>query len=138
MDDQAARDRADFASGIVIDSAMFVHSSYGPGLLESPYKAFLARELRLRGLAVRTEVGVPVTYRGLTADFGFRLDLLVEDALIVEIKTVKALAPIHHAQLLSYLRLTGHRVGLLLNFHAERLRDGLKRIVEDRSWEPPR
>lgn len=137
MDDQAARDRADFASGIVIDAAMFVHSACGPGLLEGPYRVFLAEELRLRGLGVRTEVGVPVTYRGVRVDFGFRLDLLVEDALIVELKTVRALAPVHHAQLLSYLRLTGHRIGLLLNFHAERLRDGLKRVVDDRSWELP-
>lgn len=84
-----------------------------------------------------TPVGVPVTYRGQTLDFGFRLDLLVEDALIVEIKTVRALAPIHHARLLSYLRLTGHRIGLLVNFHAVRLKDGLKRIVDDRDWQMP-
>ena len=138
MDDQAARDRADVASGIVVSAAMYIHSCCGPGLLEAPYKAFLARELRLRGLDVRTEVEVPVTFRGLKVDFGFRLDLLVEEALVVELKTVRALAPVHHAQLLSYLRLSGHRIGILLNFHSARLKDGLRRVVDDAPWELPR
>ncbi|HEU5173613.1 MAG TPA: GxxExxY protein [Gemmatimonadaceae bacterium] len=137
MDDHATRDRADLASGIVVDAAIFIHSRYGPGLVESAYKAFLAHELRLRGLTVRTEVDIPVTYRGVKVELGLRLDMLVEEALIVELKTVSALAPIHHAQLLSYLRLSGHRIGLLLNFHAVRLRDGLRRLVNDEPWDPP-
>ena len=137
MDDQEARNRAELASAIVIDAAMFVHTRCGPGLMESAYKAFLARELRLRGLTVRTEVEIPVTYRGLKVELGLRVDMLVDEALVVELKTVRALAPIHHAQLLSYLRLSGHRIGLLLNFHAARLRDGLRRIVNDKPWEVP-
>lgn len=138
MDDQATRDRADFASGIVITAAMFIHSRCGPGLLESAYKAFLARELRLRGLDVRTEVTIPVTYRGERVELGLRMDMLVDDALVVELKTVSALLPVHRAQVLSYLRFSGHRIGLLLNFHAGRLREGIARIVNDAPWELPR
>lgn len=137
MDNQETRDRAQLAAAIVVDAAMFIHSKVGPGLLESAYKAFLAHELRLRGLTVRTEVEIPVTYRGMKLDLALRVDMLVDEALIVELKTVSALAPIHHAQLLSYLRLSGHRIGLLLNFHALRMRDGLRRLVNDSPWEMP-
>jgi len=138
MDDQRARDRAGLASSIVIDAAIFIHTRCGPGLLEGAYRAFLTHELRLRGLTVRSEVDVPVTYRGSKLELAFRLDLLVEEALVVELKAVKALAPIHHAQLLSYLRLSGHRMGLLINFHVPRLRDGIRRLVDDEPWEVPR
>ena len=80
---------------------------------------------------------IPVTYRGVKVELGLRVDMLVDEALVVELKTVRALAPIHHAQLLSYLRLSGHRIGLLLNFHTARLRDGLRRLVNDEPWELP-
>ena len=137
MGDQSGCDRAELTSGVVIDAAMFVHSCVGPGLLESAYEAFLARELHLRGMGVRTQVEFPVVYRSLKIDIGFRLDMLVEDALVVELKCVGALAQIHRAQLLSYLRLSGHRVGLLINFHALHLRDGIKRVVDDGQWRLP-
>lgn len=137
MDDELARDRAQFASGIVVDAAMFVHSRCGPGLLESAYKVFLARELHLRGLHVQTEVPLPVTYRGAKVELGFRFDMLVDDALVVELKTVPSIARIHRAQVLSYLRLSGHRIGLLLNFQAPHLRDGIERFVNDEPWELP-
>src|SRR5690349_16740795 len=101
----------------VVDSALRVHSALGPGLLESAYEACLAHELRRRGLAVRQQCELPVVYHGVRVGVGYRLDLLVEDAVVVELKTVAKLLPIHEAQLLSYLRLSGKKVGFLLNFH---------------------
>lgn len=118
-------------SGAVVDAAMRVHSALGPGLLESAYAACLAHELRQRGLKVMCEVPLPVVYDGIKLDAGYRLDMLVEDAVIVELKAVEALAPIHQAQLLSYLKLSGKRVGLLINFHVLHLKDGIKRLVND-------
>lgn len=116
-------------SGAVVDAAMRVHSVLGPGLLESAYEACLAHELRARGVNVTTQVGLPVVYEGARLDLGYRIDLLVEDAVIVEVKAVEALAPIHEAQLLSYLRLSGKRVGLLINFNVLHLKDGIKRMI---------
>jgi GxxExxY protein len=118
-------------SGHVVDAAMRVHSVLGPGVLESAYEACLAHELRSRGLTVRCQVPLPVLYEGASIELGYRLDLLVEDVVIVELKTVSKLLPIHHAQLLSYLRLSRRPVGLLINFHVPRLRDGIRRIVND-------
>lgn len=108
---------------------MTVHTALGPGLLESAYVACLAYELRSRGRTVLTEMPLPVLYRGVRIDVGYRLDLLVEDTVVVETKAVTKLQPIHDAQLLSYLRLSGHRVGLLINFHVRFLKDGIRRIV---------
>jgi len=116
-------------SGIVVDAAMTVHSALGPGLLESAYEACLAYELRKRGLRVLSQVTVPVVYDGVQIDAGYRVDLLVEDAVIVELKAVAKLLPIHEAQVLSYLKLSGHRVGLLINFNVPRLKDGIKRFA---------
>jgi GxxExxY protein len=116
-------------SGAVVDAAMKVHSALGPGLLESAYQACLAHELRTRGRRVRVQVPLPVVYEGIRVEVGYRLDLLVDDAVIVEAKAVARLLPIHDAQLLSYLRLSGHRVGLLINFHVPHLRDGIRRLV---------
>jgi len=110
-------------SGRVVDAALRVHSALGPGLLESAYEACLAHELRTRGLRVLTQVPLPVVYRGIRVEVGFRVDLLVEDTVVVELKAVAKLLPVHEAQLLSYLRLSGHYVGLLINFHASRLRE---------------
>jgi GxxExxY protein len=115
------------------DSSMTVHSALGPGLLESAYQACLAQELRLRGLFVETQVQVPVTYRGIRLDVGYRIDLIVERAVIVDLKAVKQLHPIHEAQLLSYLKLANHRLGFLIDFHVVHLRDGIKRMVNKRS-----
>jgi GxxExxY protein len=122
-------------SAAVINSAMRVHSILGPGLLESAYGACLAHELRTRGFRVETQVGLPVIYDGVKLDLGYRIDLLVDGLVIVEIKCVEAIHPVHEAQLISYLRLSGKNVGLLINFHVARLKDGIKRMVDGRDWE---
>ena len=119
----------DRCSGRVVDSAIAVHSALGPGLLESAYEACLAQELRARGLRVVTQVPLPVTYRGAQLEVGYRLDVVVDDAVVVEVKAAAKLLPIHEAQLLSYLRLSGYRLGLLINFHVPRLKDGIRRMV---------
>ncbi|HEV8496081.1 MAG TPA: GxxExxY protein [Gemmatimonadaceae bacterium] len=116
-------------SGQVVDAAMKVHSTLGPGLLERPYQLCTAHELRKRGLRARCHVALPIIYDDLHIEVGYRVDLLVEEAVIVELKSVAKLLPIHEAQLLSYLKLSGCRVGLLINFHVPRLRDGIKRMV---------
>jgi GxxExxY protein len=116
-------------SGIIVDAAMKVHSALGPGLLESAYEACLCHELRKRGTRCQIQVALPVVYDGQTVDLGYRIDLLVEDIVIVELKTVSALAPIHEAQIISYLRLSGKPIGLLINFHELHLKNGIRRFV---------
>ena len=120
---------ADEVSHGIIKAAMKVHSALGPGLLESAYAACLRHELIKRGLKVTSEVAVPVVYDGIKLDAGYKLDLLVEDTVVVELKAIKALAPIHQAQIISYLKLTGKPIGLLINFHSLHLKDGIKRFV---------
>ena len=115
----------------IIGAAIEVHKVVGPGLLESAYENCLAFELRERGMKVVTEVPLPVLYKNVRLDCGYRLDLLVEDEVIVEVKAVETLSAIHDAQLLSYLRLAHKQVGLLINFHSRMLKDGLKRVVND-------
>jgi GxxExxY protein len=117
-------------SKAVLDSAFAAHGELGPGLLESTYKACLGYELSKRGVRALAEVPVPVVYDGKRlADVGYRVDLLVENELIVEVKSVEAVAPVHTAQLLSYPRLSKRRLGLLLNFNVVHLRDGIYRRV---------
>jgi GxxExxY protein len=116
-------------TGQIIDAAMHVHTKLGPGLLESAYEACLAYELRKRGFKALTQVGLPVIYDEVQLDVGYRIDLLVEDEVIVELKAVDEIAPIHEAQLLSYLKLSGRKVGLLINFNVRRLKDGIHRRV---------
>jgi GxxExxY protein len=113
----------------VIGAAVRVHREVGPGLLESVYERCLCRELELRGIPYERQVAIPVRYRGEPVDCGFRLDLLIARSLIVEIKAVDKVHSIHRAQLLTYLRLTGTRIGLLINFNVEMLRHGVHRIV---------
>jgi GxxExxY protein len=113
----------------IIGAAMAVHKALGPGLLESAYEACLAFELAERELAVEQQKAMPVTYRGVKLDCGYRLDVLVEGRVIVELKTVDKLQPIHEAQLLSYLKLSGCQVGLLINFNVKVLRNGIRRLV---------
>jgi GxxExxY protein len=113
----------------IIGKAISIHRALGPGLLESVYQYFLAQELRKSGLRVEEQKPVAVEYDGETVEMGFRADMIVNGEVIVEIKAVQKLAPIHDAQLLSYLRLSGIEVGLLINFHAYRLRDGIKRLT---------
>lgn len=113
----------------VVDGAFSVHSALGPGLLESVYEVCLVHAIEKRGLHVRRQVPLPVHYDGIRLDAGLRLDILVEDCLIVELKAVEALAPVHKAQLMTYLRLTGMRLGLLINFNVPLIRDGIKRVA---------
>jgi GxxExxY protein len=115
----------------IIGAAMDVHRATGPGLLESAYEACLVFELRDRGLQVEQQKALPVVYRGVRLDCGYRLDLVVADSVIVEIKAVEKLTSVHEAQLLSYLRLANCRIGLLLNFHCTMLKHGIRRIVND-------
>lgn len=116
---------------IIIGAAIAVHRELGPGLLESAYQACLEFELVDRGLKVQRQKELPVVYRGLQLDCGYRLDLLVEDKIILELKSVDRLQPIHEAQVISYLKLSGCKLGLLINFNVRLLRDGIKRIAHN-------
>jgi GxxExxY protein len=115
----------------VLDAAFRVHNRLGPGLLESVYKAVLAYELAKGGLAPQVQAALPLRYDDQVFEVGFRADLIVNDLVIVEIKSVSALAPVHGKQLLTYLRLTGKRLGLLINFGEEHLKDGIKRVANN-------
>ena len=121
-------DERDAVSGAVIEAAIRVHQALGPGLLESVYEPCLVHELRKRDIGFVAGMRVPLIYDGVELDQFFRLDLLVADRLIVELKSVQELHPIHTAQVLTYLRLTGHRKALLMNFNVPRLVDGIRRI----------
>lgn len=116
-------------SGAVVDAALRVHSELGNGLLESVYEAALAHELAGRGFSVRRQVSIPVRYRDIRFDEGFRADLIVNDSVLIELKSVERFTEAHKKQLLTYLRLTGHRIGLLINFGAPLLRSGIHRVV---------
>jgi GxxExxY protein len=116
-------------SGEVIGAAIEVHRFFGPGLLESAYELALERELVLRGLSVERQKAVPLEYKGLALGDGFRIDLFVGGQLIVEVKAVENIQPIHEAQLLTYLRLTDTRLGLLINFNEKVIKEGVKRVV---------
>ena len=113
----------------LIGAAMKVHSAVGPGLLESAYEACLRYELEKRRFRVRKQVLLPLRYEDLALDAGYRVDLLVEDLVVVELKAIETVLPVHRAQLLSYLRLGGFRLGYLLNFNVAHMRDGITRIV---------
>lgn len=114
---------------IVIGAAMKVHSALGPGLLESAYEACLAHELVKSGVEVKKQISLPLVYDGVVLDIGYKLDLLINDSVIIELKSVEKFLPIHTAQLLSYLKLGNHRLGYLLNFNVVSMRDGIKRVV---------
>jgi len=117
-------------SGSVIDAAMEVHREFGPGLLERVYEASLARELELRGISSRRQVSAPVTYKGeILEEEAYKIDLLVEETVVIELKTVPVLLPIHEAQIHTYMRLSQKCLGLLINFNVPLLRDGIKRHV---------
>ncbi|MCL6545306.1 MAG: GxxExxY protein [Bryobacteraceae bacterium] len=113
----------------IIGAAVEVHRSLGPGLLESAYEHCLAHELALRGIPFERQVMLPVLYKGVNVDCGFRIDLLVDREVVVEVKAVEALHPLHQAQLLTYLKIGGWRVGLLINFNTRVLKDGIRRMV---------
>lgn len=116
---------------MVIGAAIAVHRELGPGLLESTYEACLAFEIADRGWAVERQKSLPVKYRGVKLDCGYRIDLLVQEKVIIEVKAVGRLDPIHEAQLLSYLKLSGCNVGLLINFNVKVLKNGIRRLVLD-------
>ena len=113
----------------IVGAAIEVHRRLGPGLLESAYQTCLCRELLIRGIGFQSQVPLLVQYRGLLLDCGYRLDIVVNDSIIIEVKAVRKVLPIHRAQVLTYLRLTKYRLGLLINFNVEVLRSGVYRII---------
>jgi len=125
------KNELDRVTAAVVDASIAIHRALGPGLLESAYEACLAFELRDRGWSVDQQVALPVEYRGVRLEVGYRLDLVVERCVVVELKSVDQLQPIHTAQLLSYLKLSGLRVGLLINFNVELLKNGIKRLANN-------
>jgi GxxExxY protein len=122
------KDNESDISRIVVDAAFKVHTTLGPGLLESAYEACLFHELLKRGLNVKRQVTLPVQYDDLHIDAGYRLDLIVEDCLIIELKSVEKLLPIRQAQMLTYLKLSNIKTGLLINFNVKLIKDGIKRL----------
>jgi len=125
----ANREHLNKITEIIIGAAIQVHRALGPGLLESAYESCLAYELRKRGLVVDQQKAVPLVYEEVKLECGYRMDLWVEHSIVVEIKSVEALAPIHEAQTLSYLRLSGSRLALLINFNVLVLRDGIRQFI---------
>jgi GxxExxY protein len=125
---------ANEVSHAIITAAMRVHTELGPGLLESTYTACLQYELGQAGIRSATQVGLPVVYRGVKLELGYRMDLVAEELVVVEIKSVDAVSPVHQAQLLSYLKLSGKSIGLLINFNVVHLKDGIRRFVNGTGW----
>jgi len=119
----------DLLTGKIIGFAIEVHRELGPGLLESAYEACLCCELKEAGVPFARQVPLPVKYKSVLLDCGYRMDVVVENRVILELKTAEKLVPVHEAQMLTYLRLSGIKVGLLMNFNSVALRDGLKRLV---------
>jgi GxxExxY protein len=113
----------------IVDAALTVHRALGPGLLESAYEACLAHELECRGHSVRKQVGLPVVYNSIQLDVGYRLDLIVDDDVVVEVKAIETLVPLYDAQLLTYLRLSRRRLGLLINFNVTLMKHGIRRLI---------
>jgi GxxExxY protein len=134
------KEKMDEITREIIGAAIEVHKAIGPGLLESSYEECLAYEMRLRGLSFQRQLPLPVVYKEVKLDCGYRLDFVVEDAVVVEVKAVDALQPIHKAQLLTYLRLGGWSVGLLINFNVAALKAGIQRVVHQYEGDgsPPR
>ena len=116
---------------IIVDAAFKVHTTLGPGLLETVYQAALGYELEKRGLRVVLERGIPAVYEEVRLELGFRADIIVENKVIIEVKSIEALAPVHGKILLTYLRLTDLRLGLLINFNVALIKDGIRRVVND-------
>ena len=119
----------DVAARQIVDSAFAVHTALGPGLLESVYERCLEYELKSRALDVACQVALPVIYRDVSIDAGFRIDMIVNDLVVVEIKAIEKLLPIHEAQLLTYLKLSDKHIGLLINFNTVRIKDGIRRLI---------
>ena len=113
----------------IVDVAFKIHTAYGPGLLESVYETIMAYELGKRGLQVRRQQPIPLIHETIRMEVGFRADLIVENKVVVEVKSIEAIAPVHKKQLLTYLRLTDKRLGLLINFNVELIKNGMARVV---------
>ena len=126
---QEVDEALDRLARMIVDAGLTVHKALGPGLLESAYEHCLAHELMTRGLALRRQVAAPIVYKGTKLDAGYRIDLLVEDKIIVEVKAIDALTRLHEAQVLTYLRLSGCRLGFLMNFNVELFKNGVRRLV---------
>lgn len=122
-------DREERIARAIVDAAYAVHSNLGPGLLESVYEVCFCHELGKRGLAYRRQVVVPIVYDGITFEEGLRLDVLVEESIICELKAVEVMLPVFTAQLLTYLKLTGKRLGFLINFNVPLIKEGIKRVI---------
>lgn len=116
---------------VIVDVAFQIHKQLGPGLLESVYEAITAHELQKRGLRIATQVPIPVKWDGITLEVGFRADIIVEGCVIVELKSVEQIAPVHKKQLLTYLKLTNLHLGLLINFNTELIKHGISRVVNN-------
>jgi GxxExxY protein len=127
--DEAAKNKANALSNEIIGAAIEVHRELGPGLLESAYEECLCYELGLRGISSERQVPLPVEYKGLKLDCGYRIDLLVDDLIIIELKSVTKIEPVYEAQLLTYLRFKGAWLGMIINFNVPLLKNGIKRIV---------
>lgn len=125
-------------SSKVIGASIEIHRTLGPGLLESAYRECLCHELQADGLKVEKEKPMPMVYKGIKLDHGYRMDLLIENTLVIEIKTVEALTDVHLAQVLTYLRLGNYHLGLLINFDVSLLKNGLQRVINDRHVPPIR
>ena len=124
-------DELNALSSAVIGAAIEVHRNIGPGLLESAYEECLCRELSLQSIPFERQVTLPISYKGIELDGGYRLDILVDNKLVIELKAVDKLQPIHEAQLMTYLKLSGHTIGLLINFNVPVLKNGIKRRIID-------
>lgn len=125
------REPADSLSYGIVGAALEVHKQLGPGLLESAYEACLCRELTLRGIAYERQVALPLGYQGISLDCGYRLDLVVGELVVIEVKAVAKILPIHRAQVMTYLKLSKLRLGLIINFNVSALRLGIYRIIQD-------
>jgi len=121
----------DITAATIVDSVFKVHTKLGPGLLESAYEACLAHELRKRGLKVDRQIPQPVHYDDIVIDVGYRIDLLIDDLIIIELKAVEQVLPIHHAQLMTYLKLSGQTLGFLINFNTVLIKNGIKRMANN-------
>jgi GxxExxY protein len=126
---QASEQRRDLRTGVIIESAIEVHRQLGPGLLESAYEECLCHELCLRGVEFKRQVSVPVLYKGMPLDCGYQIDLVVQNEVVVELKAIEKVLPVHQAQLLTYMKLMGKSVGLLINFNVPALTQGIIRRV---------
>ncbi len=129
---QELPDELNELSRLVLDCAFKVHKVLGPGLLEGSYRLCLAHELRRRGLKVEAEVPLPINYEGILLETGYRLDLLVNGVLVIELKAIDAILPVHRAQLLSYLKHSNKRLGLLINFNCVLLKNGIRRVISSK------